>query len=137
MLHALMQDFYRRPHRAYHAAANNPLRQLQVMKAEQVDPFVEIEQALGHVVQTEEFPVAAVELIHVEVDLAQLGVESLTQARTNMEQGKETGRIQTAAMSEPGTDQVIVVGRDSLQNVQHGDRIFQHVVAAAQELGRV
>ena len=40
-------------------------------------------------------------------------------------------------MSQAGANQVVVVGRDGLQHVQHGDGILQHVIAAPQEPGGV
>ena len=43
MLHPLMKNFHRRSHRAHHASADNPLRQFQVMKPKQMNPFIEIE----------------------------------------------------------------------------------------------
>lgn len=55
MLHTLVQHFDRRAHCAHHASADDSLRQLQMMEAEQVNPFVEIEQPLGQVMQAEEF----------------------------------------------------------------------------------
>ena len=63
MFHALMQDFDRRAHGADHSAADDPLGQLEMVKAEQVDAFIKIEQTLGHIVQSEEFPVAAVKIV--------------------------------------------------------------------------
>src|SRR5258708_38726521 len=131
MLHALMQNLYRSSHRAHYPAADNPLSQLQVVKAEQVDAFIKIEQALGHIMQAKEFLVTAIQIVHAYTSLAQLSVESFAQPRADVEQGEEAGRIQAAAMSEPGTNQVVVMRSDRLQLVQHGDRIFQHVITAA------
>ncbi len=64
MLHALVQDFYRGAHGADDSAADDALGQLEMVKAEEVDSFIEIEQALGYVVQAEKFRVAAVEVVH-------------------------------------------------------------------------
>src|SRR5579863_5593048 len=50
MLHPLMKNFHGRSHRSNNAATDDPLRQLQVMKAEQMYAFVEVEQSLRHVV---------------------------------------------------------------------------------------
>src|SRR5882724_5401499 len=107
------------------------------MKAEQVDALVEIEQPLGDVMQAKEFLVTAIQIVHADPRLAQLGVKSLAQPRTDVEQGQETRRIQAAAVSQAGANQMVVIRRDRLQFVQHGDRILQHVISTAQKLGGV
>jgi hypothetical protein len=65
-----MKNLDRRAHRANHAASNNPLRQLEMMKAEEVYAFVEIQQAFRHIMQAEEFIVPSVKVIHAEIRLA-------------------------------------------------------------------
>jgi len=42
VLHALVEDFYWGAHRAYDSAADDALGQFQMVKAEEVDAFVEI-----------------------------------------------------------------------------------------------
>src|SRR5271167_3437750 len=98
MLHALVKNLDRRSHRADHAAADDSLRQLEVMEAEYVHPFVEIQQPLRHIVQSEKFSVPTVNVIHAQVSLSQLGVKRFSQARANVKQREKAGRIQTAAM---------------------------------------
>ena len=63
MLHALLQHFHWRPHGADDAAADDALRELQVVEAEQLHALVEIDQPLGDIVQTEEFFVAAIKVV--------------------------------------------------------------------------
>jgi hypothetical protein len=137
VLHALVEDFDWGAHRTYYPAADDPLSQFQVVEAEEVDAFVEIEETLGYVVETEEFGVATVQIVHAEVELIQLRLEGFTQAGANVQQREETWGVEAAAVSQAGANQVVVVGRDGLELVQHGDGIFQHVIAAAQELGGV
>src|SRR5947207_6146719 len=108
-----------------------------MMKAKQVHPLIKIEQALGHVMQCKEVRMTPIKFVHAQICSFQLMMKCLPQARTNMEQRKETWRIQAAAMSKPGTDQVVVVRRDRLQNMQQGNREFQHVIATPQQLGGV
>src|SRR5205814_1535549 len=119
MFHALMEYLDWSAHRTHDSTADNPLGQLQMMKAEQMDAFVKIEQPLGHLVQAKEFLVTALQFVHVDARLAQLSLESLPQPRTHVEQGKEPRRIQAAAVSEPGANLVVVIRRDRLQLVQH------------------
>ncbi len=75
MFHALVQDFDRRAHGAHHSATDDSLRQLQMVKAEQVYALVKIQQTLGDVVQTEEFLVAAIDVVHADAGLAKLSVK--------------------------------------------------------------
>ena len=110
-----MQDFDRSAHGADHAAADDALGQFEVVKAEQVNAFVKIQQTLGDVVQPEKFRMAAIEFVHGEVELAQLGVEGFAEAGTDVQQSEEAGRVEAAAVSQAGANQVVVVGRDGLQ----------------------
>jgi len=64
MLHALVEHLDGGTHRAHDPATDNSLRQLQVVEAEQVHALVEIQQALGDVVQSEKLLVAAVDIVH-------------------------------------------------------------------------
>src|SRR6202140_3606609 len=54
-----------------------------------------------------------------------------------MEKGEETGRIQAAAVAKARTDEMIVVRRDRLQNVQHGDWIIEHLIGATNQPGGI
>ena len=72
VFHALVQDFYRGAHGADDPSADDSLGQLEMVKAEEVNPLVEIEQALGYIVQAEEFLVPAIEVIYRQVELSQL-----------------------------------------------------------------
>ena len=50
-----------------------------------------------------------------------------------MQQAEKAGRVEAAAVSQTGAYQVLVVGCDGLQYVQHGHWILWHVVSAALE----
>src|SRR5713226_312558 len=52
-------------------------------------------------------------------------MKSVAEARADVEQRKESGRIEAAAVPEPGANQVVVVGSDGLQNVQQPDGRFE------------
>jgi hypothetical protein len=65
-----MQNLDGSTHRANHAASNDPLRQLKMMKSKKVYAFVEIQQAFRYVVQAKEFIMPSVKVIHAEIRLA-------------------------------------------------------------------
>src|SRR5581483_8622915 len=137
MLLALVQDLNRSAHRANYAAPNDSLRQLQVVEAEDLDTLIEIEHALGDVVQAKIFPVLAIEFIHAEVGMLELLVEGDPDARRDVQQGEEARRVQAAAMSQAGADHVIVVRSNGFEHVQERDRIINHCVGAAHQAGSV
>src|SRR5580704_8838519 len=87
--------------------------------------------------QTEQFLVPAIDVVHTHARFAKLGVERLSEAWANVKQTQEAGRVQAAAMSEAGANDVVVVRRDRLQPVQHRDGIIQHLVGAANQAARV
>ena len=91
VLHALVQDFHRRPHRPHHTAANNPLGQLQMMKAEQVHFLVEIQQALRNIMQAKELLMSAVKIVDGEPGFLHLMIECLPKPRPNVQQGEKAG----------------------------------------------
>ena len=93
-----------------------------MVEAEQLHAFVKVEQAFGDIVQAEEFFVTAIKLAHTNPRTAKLLVKSVAKARADMQQRKESGRIQSAAMPEAAANQMVVVGGDGLQNVQQSDR---------------
>src|SRR5580658_9268831 len=61
-LHPLLQDFHRRAHGSDNPASDDALCELEMVETEYLHAFVEVEQALGHVVQGEEFLVTAVKV---------------------------------------------------------------------------
>src|SRR5215475_5970943 len=133
MFHSLVENFDRSSHRADHAPANNSLRQLQMMKTENVHPFVEVEHAFGYVMQTEELLMTAIKFHHRQSGFLQLVIKLLAQAGPDVQEGKKARRVQTAAVTKPRTNQVIVEGRDGLKHVQHGDWILQLHVGSPDE----
>ena len=82
-----MKNFYRCAHRANHAAADDSLRQLEMMKAEEVHALVKIEKAFRHIVQAKEFLMSSIKVVDAEPRLQQLSVEGIAQARSNVEKG--------------------------------------------------
>lgn len=70
VLHPLMKNLDGRTHGANHTAANDSLRQFEMMKAEEVNALVKIEKPLRNVVQTKELVMPPVNVIHAEVRLA-------------------------------------------------------------------
>src|SRR5215472_10617112 len=133
VLHALLKDLHRRSAGADHATTNDALRQLEMVKAEGLHAFVEIEHALGDIVKPEEFVVTPVDVHEAGSALLQLILERVADARRDVQQGEKSGRVQPASMPQPGADDVVVVGRDGFENVQHRNRIFQHGVGAPHE----
>src|SRR4051812_19263098 len=77
MLHALVQNFHRSSHRSHDSAADDSLRQLQMMQSEQLHAFVEIQQSLGDIVQSKKFLMPPVHVIDGEPCLVQLRVKCL------------------------------------------------------------
>ena len=74
------------------------------MEAENLHAFVEVEQAFSKVVQAEEFFVSAVDFVDGDARLFHLVIECLAEARANVQQGKEAGRIEAAAVSQAGAN---------------------------------
>src|SRR5208282_472747 len=85
----------------------------------------EVEQALGDIVQAEEFLVTAIKLADGKPRAAELLVKGVAEARANMQQRKESGRVQAAAVPEAGANEVVVAGRNGLQNVQQANGRFE------------
>src|SRR5271170_1423575 len=83
-LHSLLQDFYGRPHGADNPASDDALGELEVVEAENLHAFVEVQQALGGVVQPEEFFVTTIKLACGYAGAAELFVKSLAEARANV-----------------------------------------------------
>src|SRR6266852_4924102 len=63
VLHTLLQDLDRRSHGPDLSATDDPLRQLEMMEAEQLHQLVKIQHAFGHIVQTEELFVPPIDVI--------------------------------------------------------------------------
>src|SRR4051812_20252071 len=75
----LLQHFHRGAHGADDAAADDALRQLEMVEAEKLHALIEIEQALGGVVQTSELRVATVHFFWSEAGFLELSEESVAQ----------------------------------------------------------
>src|SRR5271154_3385624 len=91
--HALLKNFHRRSHGADDVASNHPLSELQMMEAEKLHAFVEVEQALGNVVQSEELFVTAVQFASRDAGGIQLLIERFSQPWTDVEQRQESWGI--------------------------------------------
>ena len=125
--HALLQDLHGRSHGTDDPASDDAFGKLEMVEAEQLHAFVEIEQALGDIVQAEELFVTAVKFANGKAGAAELLVKSVAEARANVEQRKESGRVEAAAVPKAGANQVVVVGGDGLQNVQQADGRFEQL----------
>jgi hypothetical protein len=119
--HSLLQDFHGRSHGAHDPASDDSFGEFEMVETEQLHAFVEVEQALGNIVQAKKFLVTAVEVADGEAGAAELLVKSVAEARTDVEQRKESRRIKAAAVSEAGTNDVVVVRSYGLQDVQQAD----------------
>src|SRR6266853_1949296 len=134
--HSLLQNFHGRSHGADNAPSDDSFGELEMVEAEQLHAFVEVEHALGNIVQAKEFFVTAVEFAGGEAGTAELLVKRVAEARADVEQREESRRVEAAAVSEAGANQVVVVGSNSLQNVQQADgRIEQRNGATDQAPG--
>src|ERR1019366_4352971 len=137
MLHALLQHFHWRPHGADDAAADDALRELQVVEAEQLHALVEIDQPLGDIVQAEEFFVAAIKVIHGDASSVELVVKRVAESRADVQQRQKSRRVEPAAVTESRADDVIVVGRDRLKNMEQPDGRLDQLVGAPDQARRV
>src|SRR5690348_17355618 len=102
MLLALVQYLDRRTHGPHHAPADDPLGQLQVMEAENLHPFVKIQQAFRYIVQAKVLLVMAVHLVYCDAGNLELGVKGAAQAWAHMQKGQKAGRVQAATVSQAG-----------------------------------
>src|SRR5215471_12817914 len=107
------------------------------MKAENAHALIEVKQTFGNIVQCEELFMPAVDVIHREVGPLQLIIESLPQTRADVQQGQEPRRIKAAAVAESGADQVVIVGRDGLEDIEQMDGIVDLHVGAANQAGGI
>src|SRR2546423_3927082 len=107
------------------------------METEQLHALIEVEQSLGHVVQAEELFVVAIDVIDSDSGARNLLVESLAQARTDVQQRQKSRRVESAAVSQAGANQVVVVRSDCLKNVQQSDWLLNHLVGATDQPGRI
>src|ERR1700686_2810513 len=108
-----------------------------MVETEQLHAFVKVEHALGNIVQAEEFFVTPVEFAGGEAGTAELLVKRVAEARADVEQRKESRRVEAAAVSEASANQVIVVGSNSLQNVQQTDGRIEQRNGATDQAGSV
>src|SRR5208283_4986912 len=111
-------------------ASDDTLGEFEMVEAEQLHAFVEVEQALGNIVQAEEFFVTAVEIADGDASSAELPVKSVAKPRANVQQREESGRIEAAAVAETGANDVIVAGSNRLQDVQQADGRFEQLEGA-------
>src|SRR5215467_8861311 len=106
VLHALLKDLHRRSAGADHATANDALRQLEMVEAEGRHAFVEIEHALGDIMQAKEFVATPVDVHEAGSALLQLILERVADARGDVQKGEKSGRVQPASVPKPGADDV-------------------------------
>src|ERR1700726_229400 len=135
--HSLLQNFHGRPHGADNPPSDASFGELEMVETEQLHAFVEVEHALGNIVQAKKFFVTSVEVAGGESGIAELLVKGMAEARANVEQRKESRRVEAAAVSEAGANQVIVVGSNSLQNVQQADGRIEQRNGATDQAGSV
>jgi hypothetical protein len=69
---SLLQDLYRRSHGAHDPASNDSFGELEMVETEQLHSFLEVEQALGDIVQAEKFFVTAVKVAGGEAGESEL-----------------------------------------------------------------
>src|ERR1041385_8924512 len=93
VLHSLLQDLNRRPHRSDDAATNDALRQLQMMEAERLHALVEVEHPFGNVVQPKKFFMPAIDVICHKAFICELFLKSVANARRDMQKGKKSWGI--------------------------------------------
>jgi hypothetical protein len=108
-------------------ASDDAFGELEMMETEELHAFVEVEQALGDIVQAEEFLLAAIKFAGGEAGAAELLVKAVAEARADVEQRKKSGRVEAAAVPEAGANQVVVVGSNGLQDVQQADGRFEQL----------
>ena len=107
------------------------------MKAKTVYALIEVNETFGNVVQCEELLMPAVYVIHREVGPLQLIIEGLPQTRADVQQGQEPRRIKPAAVAKSSANQVVIVGRDGLEDTEQSDGIIDLHVRAANEAGGI
>src|SRR5437016_3937784 len=84
--------------------------------------------------QRQEFCAAPVHFFHGDLCLIELIKEGLTKSRSKVQQGEKPGRVESAAVTESGTDDVIFVGREGLEYVQEIDRTVEHSKCSIHQL---
>src|ERR1700731_978304 len=85
MLHALLQNLYRRPHGPDHPGSYDALRQFQVMEAKNLQPLIEVEHALRHVRQAKELFMPAIYIVNGQALAAKLFLKSLADSGRDMQ----------------------------------------------------
>ena len=133
MLHTLLQDLDRCAHGSDDSTTDDAFRQFEMVETEQLHALVEIDEALGNVVQAKEFFVTAIEVVERDSCALELVVKTLAETWADVEKRKESRGIETAAVAESAADDVVVVGRDGLENVQKADGRLDELVGAADE----
>jgi hypothetical protein len=81
----LLQNFHGRSHGANYPASDDALGEFEMVEAEQLHAFVEVEQTLGNIVQAEEFFVAAIEIADGDTGAAELPVKRVAEPRAYVE----------------------------------------------------
>jgi hypothetical protein len=133
MLHTLLQDLDWCAHGSDDSTADDAFRQFEMVETEQLHALVEIDEAFGDVVKAKEFFVTAIEVVERDSCALELVVKTLAETRADVEKRKESRGIETAAVAESAADDVVVVGRDGLENVQKADARLNELVGAADE----
>src|SRR5215469_8561412 len=85
VLHALLKDLHRRSAGADDATSNDALRQLEMVEAESLHALVEIQHALGDIMQAKEFVVSPVNVHEAGSALLQLVLECVADARPDVQ----------------------------------------------------
>ena len=91
MLHALLEDFDWRAHGSNHPTANDALRQFQMVKAEDLHPFIEIDQPLGNIMEAETFFVAAVKIVGAQAGVLELPIKCIPETRPTCRSARNPG----------------------------------------------
>src|SRR5277367_4043784 len=99
-----------------------------MMEAEDLHAFVKVDQSFGHIVQAKEFFMTAIKIVRGQAGAMQLLIECVPETRANVEQREKARRVESAAMSKPRADEVIVMGRDRFQNVKQADGRLNHLI---------
>src|SRR5205807_3070031 len=96
----LLEDLHGHAAGADHAVADDPLRQFEMVVTEELHALVEVDQLFGDVMQREKFRMLSIHFFQSDAGLLQLREESVAQAWRDVQQRKEAGGIQSAAVAK-------------------------------------
>src|ERR1700733_494348 len=108
-----------------------------MMEAEDLHALVEIDQALGHIMQAEKFFVATIQILGSQACALQLQIERGPEPWPDVQQREKSGRVEPTAMAKPRPDDVIVVRRNGFENVQEADCRLNQLIGAANQARRI